>query len=219
MYNKLIAIFGSLGLLMCVSTTSAQAEGFTVGVSGMLGFVSTDGSESEKTGAGDKETNTDSEGEVFAGGSIFAEYEFSNGLAFGIDVVPMDAELGSGKRTDTTANAADAGTDEGSYKASADLEDLYTLYVKKTIGSNGWYGLVGYHDATITTSETLPTSTYGNASVNGYQLGLGYQASDNVRWQVSYSDFDDISLASTNDATQKVTADADAIMLKVGLNF
>jgi len=219
MYNKLTALFGSLGLLMCVSTTSAQAEGFTVGVSGMVGFVTTDGTEKEKTGSGDKEATTASEGEVFAGGSIFAEYEFSNGLAFGIDVVPMDAELGSGKRTARAADAADAGTDEGDYSASADLEDLYTIYVKKTFGANGWYGLLGYHDAQITTTETLPTSTYGNADINGYQVGIGYQASENVRWQASYSDFDDISLASTNDATQVVTADADAIMFKVGISF
>ena len=221
MYKKLIALMGSIGLLLSVAT-SANAEGWTAGVSGMVGFVSTDGSESEKTGAGAKETHNHSTGELFAGGSLFAEYEFSNGLAFGVDMVPADAELGSGSRIDsggTAENKGDDGNSAGTFTASADLTDLYTLYVKKTLGQSGLYALLGYHDATITTTESLPTSTYGDASVNGTQVGIGYQATDNMRFQLTYSDFDSIELKSTNDATQKIKADADAIYLKIGLHF
>ena len=222
MLKKIIALIGSFGLLLSVTTISANAEGFTAGVSGMVGFLSTDGSESEKTGSGDKETHKHESGELFAGASIFAEYEFANGLAFGVDMVPADAELGSGSRIDsggTAENKDDLGNSAGTFKASADLTDLYTVYVKKTLGQSGLYALLGYHDATITTTETLPTSTYKNAEVNGTQVGLGYQASENLRFQLTYSDFDSIELKSSNDATQKIKADADAIYLKVGLHF
>ena len=34
-----------------------------------------------------------------------------------------------------------------------------------------------------------------------------------------YSDFESISLTSSNDSTQKINADADAIVFKVGLSF
>ena len=218
MLKKLTALVGSLGLIMCVFTTNASSDGFTAGVSGMIGFVETTGSEKEKTGAGDKETTNESEGESFMAGSLFAEYEFSNGLAFGIDYVPGDADLGSGKRTDTAATS-DAGVDTGDRSASATLTDLYTIYAKKTFGDNGWYLLAGYHDATIETTESLPTSTYPNVDLNGYQVGIGKQSTDHVRYELSYSDFDDVSVASTNDSTQKVNADADVIIFKVGLSF
>ena len=218
MLKKLTALLGSLGLMMCVFTTNTYAEGFTAGISGMIGRVTTDGNEKEKTSAGDKETTNHDEKEMFYGADLFVEYEFSNGLAFGVSYVPVDAELGSGKRTDTDSSG-DSGTDTGDRSASADLEDLTTYYLTKTIGDNGWYGVLGYHSATITTTETLPTSTYGNADINGYQLGFGKKVNDNVRYELSYSDFESISLTSSNDSTQLINADADALVFKVGLSF
>jgi len=80
------------------------------------------------------------------------------------------------------------------------------------------YVLLGYHDADITTTETLPTSTYGDASVNGLQYGLGVK-SDNMRLEVAYSDFDSIELASTDSSTQKIKADADALAFRFSYGF
>ena len=218
MLKKLTALVGSLGLIMCVFTTNTYADGFTAGISGMLGRVTTDGNEKEKTGDGDKETTSHSEKETFVGADLFVEYGFSNGLAFGVSYVPMDTELGSGSRTDTDSSG-DTGTDTGTRTASADLEDLTTYYLTKTLGDSGWYGLLGYHSATITTSETLPTSTYGNVDINGYQVGLGKMVNDNIGYELSYSDFESISLTSSNDSTQLINADADALVFKLKLSF
>ena len=41
MFKKLTTLLGSLGLIMCVFTTNASSDGFTAGVSGMIGFVET----------------------------------------------------------------------------------------------------------------------------------------------------------------------------------
>ena len=79
------------------------------------------------------------------------------------------------------------------------------------------YLLLGYHDADITTTETLPNSTYGDASVNGIQYGLGVK-SDHVKFEVAYSDFDSISLTSTAN-TNKIEADADAVNAKLSFAF
>ena len=185
------------------------------GVTLHIGSYETDGSETEKTVSGvTSEVNNHSETEGFYGASVYVEKELANGFIVGLDWVPMDIELGSGERTD--ADAENASDDDGTRKASADIENLFTLYTHIPVGP--MYLLLGYHDADITTTETLPTSTYGNASVNGLQYGLGIK-SDNMRFEVAYSDFDDISLASSNASTQKIAADADALAFRLSYGF
>ena len=58
----------------------------------------------------------------------------------------------------------------------------------------------------------MHTSSYGDESITGFQLALGMN-SGNLRYEVSYSDFDDISLTSSNG--DKITADADNMMFKL----
>ena len=222
--KQLATILASLMLLVS-ATTSSHAD-YKFGLSGMVGGVFTDGTESEKTGAGDKEKHNESEGELFAGGSLFIEKDFGNSWAFGIDWVPVDADLGSGTRTDTNfVNAAESctpsGVSCGTFKASAQLEDLITYYVTKT-SDTGMYMLLGLHTAKLTTQETLPTSTYGDEDILGGQIGFGIvRAAGNgeMRYQISYSDFEDVTLKSSNDTTQTVTGDADAVMFKMSYAF
>ena len=181
----------------------------------MAGTYETDGSETEATVTGiTSEVTNHSEKEGFYGASVYVEKELANGFVVGLDWVPMDVELGSGERTD--ADGENASDDDGTRKASADIENLFTLYTHIPVGP--MYLLLGYHDADITTTETLPNSTYGDASVNGLQYGLGIK-SDNMKFEVAYSDFDDISLASSNASTQKIKADADALAFRLSYGF
>ena len=185
------------------------------GVTLHIGQYETDGSETEKTVSGvTSEVNNHSEKELFYGASIYVEKELANGFVLGLDWVPMDIELGSKERTD--ADEGNASDDDGTRKASADIENLFTLYTHIPVGP--MYLLLGYHDADITTTETLPTSTYGDASVNGIQYGLGVK-SDNIRLEVAYSDFDSIELTSTDSSTQKINADADALAFRFSYGF
>ena len=120
-------------------------------------------------------------------------------------------------------SASASADDTGDRSASAEMEDLYTIYVTKTLGDNGMYALLGYHDATITTTETLPASKYGNASLNGIQYGIGFKTpvgeDGAIRYELSYSDFDDISLTDSTNSKNVITAEADAYTLKIGFNF
>ena len=189
---------------------------FTAGVTFMAGTYETDGSETEKTVSGvTSEVTNHSEKESFYGASVFAEKQFGNGYVIGLDWVPMDIELGSGERIDVDGAIA-ADNDDGTRKASADVENLFTVYTHIPVGP--MYVLLGYHDADITTTETLPTSSYGDASVNGIQYGLGVKG-DHARFEVAYSDFDSIELSSTDSSTQKIKADADALMFRFSLNY
>ena len=186
-----------------------------MGVSLMYGKVETDGTETERTVSGvTSETTSASESEDYIGGSIFAETDLY-GFNVGIDIVPLKIKLGSGSRTDTTSDANETTQEDGTVKAEASLDYLTTIYAHYPIGSNYYAGL-GFHYTNVSTDETLHTSSYGDETITGYQLALGMN-SGNLRYEVSYSDFDDINLTSSNG--DKITADADNMMFKVSYVF
>ena len=219
--KNITTLLGSLLILCGVYTSKVAAEGFTIGANGILGAVEASGTEHERTDKGDSQKTAHDAGAIFIGADIFAEYEWSNGLAIGYSMVPADADIGSGKRTDTVQIADD--NDTGDRSASAELTDLTTIYATKTLGGSNSYILLGYHQATVTTAETLPNSTYGDADIDGFQVGIGTKVpvgNGAIRYEISYSDFDDITLNSSTGATgQKITADVDAIQAKLGFNF
>ena len=138
-------------------------------------------------------------------------------MTYGVSYVPVDIELGSGERADS--NGSDpAENDDGTRKASADVSDLITLYTNIPVGGNGWYGLLGYHMATVETNETLNESSYGDEDITGYQIGIG-QRIDAFKYELSYSDFEDISIKSSGGGTNSVNADADALTFRVSFGF
>ena len=164
MKNYLRIIFSSLLLIWA---TPSQAE-FNVGLGVIAGIVSSDGTETEGTAA-DTSTRSKSFDEAFAGADIFAEFVSDGGYALGVSYVPINQDVGDGKRTDTGINDDDTGT----RSASAELVDMYSIYANVPFGSEGWYGLLSYTEVTVETKETLNVSTYGNAEIDGYSVGLG----------------------------------------------
>ena len=204
------------GSILLFWTSFAQAEGFQFGVGFMAGQLNADGTETEGTAA-DTSNRSKSFDELFYGADLFAEIVGDNGFTIGLSYIPVDIEIGSGSRTDTDGDDA-AENDDGTRTASADIEDLMTLYTNMPMGSNGWYALLGYHMATVTTSETLPNSSYGNEDITGYQLGLG-KRNGNTKIELAYSDFEDINISATGGNTNSVSADADALQLRVSFGF
>ena len=197
--------------LMIMSLTSAKAEiKFGFGVMG--GLLSTDGKEVDPIA--DTSQQAKSLKEQFVGGDVFLEYIFGNDIAVGLAYVPYSIDIGSGSRTDTGINDDDTGV----RFVSAELDDLSTLYVNYPVGGNGGYALVGAHMATITTSETLPETTYGNEDIYGIQLGAG-QRVGNMKYELAYSNFETISIAGTGTSGLKAEADADVLMFRMSYGF
>lgn len=212
--KKLLSIISVLSLV-CI--TSAKAE-MSFGIGFMAGQVSSSGTETEGTAA-DTSTRSKSFDEFFVGADIFVEKELANGLTVGLSYVPVDVELGSGKRTDSSTGAdATSEADTGNRSASADLKDLMTLYTNIPMGSEGVYGLAGLHYTEVSTSETLPNSSYGNETIYGAQIGIG-KKTGNGKIELFYSEFEDIEISATGGNTNKVSADADALTLRVSLGF
>ena len=74
------------------------------------------------------------------------------------------------------------------------------------------------HFVTVKTSETLPNSSYGDEDITGALIGLG-KKTGNSKLELFYSDFEDISISSSGGNSNKVTADADALTLRLTLGF
>lgn len=211
--KKLIAIISTSVMMLCMSASYAEVQ---FGVALQTGNLSTSGTETEGTAA-DTSNRSKSFDEFFVGADIFIEHVSDNGLTLGLSYVPLDIEIGSGKRTDSDGDDP-AENDDGTRTASADVSDLITLYTNVPMGTNGWYGLLGAHFTTITTSETLPNSSYGDEDIMGLQVGFG-KRDGNAKIELAYSDFEDISISSTGGNTNKVTADADALTLRFSYGF
>jgi hypothetical protein len=203
--------------LMFIAFTSVKAE-VQIGLGLIAGQTSINGTETEGTAA-DTSDRSASFDEIFVGGDIFAEYISGNGISYGVSLVPFNIEVGDGKRTDSSTGADVASeADTGTRTASAEISNLITLYTNIPMGTNGWYGLLGYHHTTVETSETLNESTYGNKSITGYQVGVGMK-SGNIKYEFSYSDFEDISLSTENGGNNSISADADAMAFRMSYAF
>jgi len=223
--KKIISTLGASFIWMAL-IAPANSGPVGIGVALQVGQYETSGTETEKAVTGvTSETTNKTLKETFAGASVYAEYRRDNGFALGVDYVPTDISLGSGKRTDSDAGESTSDDDTGDRSASADIDGLTTIYAHIPVGPV--YVLLGYHSADVTTTETLQTSSYGNVSINGTQIGLGMKSEDSrIRAQVSYSDFDDISLTATGNTIagnltgqNKITADADVLAFSVAFGF
>ena len=210
--NKILkTLFGALSI--SALTLSSAYSG--MGVSLMYGQVDTDGTETERTVSGvTSETTSASRSEKYIGGSIFYETDY-RGFNVGIDVVPLKIELGDGKRTDTTSDANESTQEDGTVTAKATLDYLTTLYAHYPI-KNDFYAGLGFHFTTVSTDESLHTTSYDDENIYGIQLALG-KNSGNLRYEISYSDFEDIDITAGNG--DKISADADNMMFKISYVF
>ena len=214
MKSKIIAFIASSMLILSFSSLKAE---MSVGLSFMAGQAETSGHELENGAAADKNSKTVKE--YFYGASIFVEAIGDNGFALGLDYVPVDMDIGDGKRTDTDGGDSSGEADTGTRTAKASLEDLVTIYANIPFGDQGLYALAGYHMVDVTTSEGLPNSSYGDADIEGYQIGIGRRG-ENFKAEFFYSDFEDISLTATGGkGSHKIEADADAVGFKLSVLF
>ena len=199
------------GLMLAAFT--AQAE-IRAGLSLSAGVFDVDGasekfSGSHSSGAGStvtkKSTGDDAEG-LFGIGSIFVEKSFGK-FALGLDYVPHSLETDTTENTQTSSDSSDAGVN----KVQVDFENLMTVYGTIALNDNV-YAKVGYMEVDVNTNEVLATGgSYGNTSLDGYVLGLGYNRDlDNgafVRVEANYMEFDGATLTNTADSAKSVTAD------------
>ena len=211
-----MTIFSSLFLF-----TVASAEvGINLGISGNLGAFQATGSETEN----DEKNKEDAVGAA-GWASIFLEKTLGDRISIGIDYVPSALETETSERVVQDLGAAGA-SNSRTNKIKVDFEDLTTLYLTANITDN-LYAKAGMMQVDVITKETLGTgSAYGNTSLDGTLLGLGYNGtfanSMFVRLEGNYMSFDSASLTSTTNSLNKVSIDdlnGVSAKLSVGKSF
>ena len=225
---KKIAInFLAVLFISALSFTKAFAAEYTMGISGAVVNLQAEGTETE-TGAVSADTASASVSNTFATGSIFAEAKFGK-LAFGVDYVPMDADVSDATHTRTELETSVTGDDDETstsrtQTAAAEVSDHITLYANYYF-NDAIYLHLGYASVDVETNESLDTgSKYGNVNIDGIQYGLGIQMTDNLRLEAAYTDYDDVSITSSvarTDVTinNKISADLDTTQIKLSYHF
>ena len=212
---KKINIF--VATLMFMVFTSLKAE-VQLGIGLIGGKLDVSGTETEGTAA-DTSDRSKTFDEIFVGADLFAEKIADNGLTYGISLVPLSIDIGDGTRTDSSGGAdIPSEADTGTRSASAKISFLTTAYVNVPIGSNGLYGLLGGHFTTVEIDEALPNTRYDDEQIFGAQIGIGMRGG-NVKYELAYSDFEDINVTGQGGGTNSVSADADVLAFRVSFGF
>ena len=216
--KKILTIFLSF---LFITFQSVKAEGVAIGITGALHLFEATGTETTRESG---EKNSGSNSETAAVPELFIEATAENGAAFGLSYIPT-RDVGSKSRSDTNS-AGDTGT----YKASAELENVVQFYVDIPTPLNlvGYdiYTKLGIQHATIATLESLNSgSTYPNRDLLGLTLGLGTKGDlafgNNTYYkaEVTYTDFGNYSAGDEAGTGNRVEADLEDIAFKFSIAY
>ena len=215
--KKLISIVSSLIL---VSTVTAYAE-MGIGISGSMMKIEGDGTETTRTSG---ELNKGSHSEDVTVPEIFVEMILDNGGAIGLSYIPT-RDFGSKSRTDAES-PADTDSDDGTYTAKAELDNVIKVYGDIPMGSFAGstpYLTVGLQHVNLVTLESLNSgATYPNKNLFGYTVGLGlkgdvpYGSNLYYKGEVTYTDFETYE---ADGAGNKVSADLDATAARLSIGY
>ena len=206
-----VVLLGSISL--------ANAEQFRVGVSVFGGAFEVDGA--KEIFSGDHSSNTtstkrtinakdekeDAEG-AFALGSVFAEFAANDQLSIGVAYVPHSSDS---EEAENIQNMGTSFTAQKTNKVKVSFEDLVTVYALANLNEN-FFLKAGFMQVDLITEENLGTGgAYGNDTLEGFTIGLGYNMDLDdgmfVRAEVAHMEIDGTTLTNTNDSTKSVTAD------------
>ena len=208
-------------VVLLSSITLANAEQFRIGASAMYGGFEVDGA--SEIFSGDHSSNTSStkvtkkssdEKEDASGafglGSVFAEFAAMDQLSIGVSYVPhsTDSDEAENIQNFESFTGEDA---KSTNKVKVSFEDLVTVYALANLNEN-FFLKAGYMQVDLITEENLGTGgAYGNDTLEGYTIALGYNMdlADGmfVRAEAAYMEIDGTTLTNTNDSTKSVSAD------------
>ena len=201
------------------SISFANAEQFRVGISVMGAVFEADGAKEVFSGSHSSNASStkvtknasdekdEAEG-AFALASVFAEFAANDQLSIGVSYVPHSSD------SETAENIQNMGTSFTAQKTNTvkvSFEDLVTVYALANLNENV-YLKAGYMQVDLITEENLGTGgAYGNDTLDGYTIALGYNMdlADGmfVRAEAAYMEIDGTTLTNTNDSTKSVSAD------------
>ena len=209
-------------IAMLTFVGKAYAE-MSFGVSAALTKIDASGTETE----GGEKNKGDANNTVVIP-SVFVEYAFTDAVSIGLDYIPLSADVSdkakstSKVETSVTGTATQTTTNR-SQKAQAELNNHAVLYANVML-SDTMFVKVGAAFVELETDDNLGTgSKYGNEDIFGGVIGLGAKT-DNHRFEVIYTDYEDVSLTSSVARTgvttnNKIDAELDTLAFKYSYAF
>ncbi len=208
--------------------TSASAEmGVNIGITGTGGIFGATAKETHSVDSGAIAGSTAEDTEIASVGypSAFIEKEFADGrIAIGMEYVPVAFESDTAESVKQDKDTDDVETiTTRTNRVQVDLEDLTTLYVSVAI-TEGMYVKAGLASMEVITNESLETgSSYGNTTLDGTVLGVGYNMDfDNgmfARVEGEYMSFDGVSLTANDNTITLKNLDGLSGKLSIGKSF
>ena len=209
-------------IAMLTFVGKAYAE-ITAGVSVAVTKIDASGTETE----GGEKNNGGVDNTVVIP-SIFIERAYTDTVSIGLDFIPLTADVSDDvkQRSDTETSVtgtATATTTSRTQKAQAELKNHLTLYANYNL-TDSFFVKAGIAHVSLDTTESLGTgSKYGNKDILGGVFGIGTQ-DGNHRFELTYTDYEDISLSSTVARTgvttnNKIDADLDTLAFKYSYVF
>jgi len=198
-----------IAILMIFGFNSiASADlGINVGISGSMAAIQATGTDEVTQNSGLVTTSKEDATAVAGWGSVFIEKTLPgplSRLAIGIDWVgdTLSTETAENDQLDLEAQTADEFPDlvNKVNTVQIDFKDLTTLYLTASITEN-LYIKGGVSEVDVITNESLATgSSYGNTSLEGTVIGIGFNKTmDNgffVRAESTYMTWDTARLTS-----------------------
>ncbi len=192
--KKLIAI-----ICFSIFAMGSANSGIIAGISGNIGMLDAKGTESVDGGNSTADKTEDLEIGFM---SVFAEATLGDNVRVGLSYVPyaLESETSENTRNDNCTHDGASGCTSTSNKVQVDVEDMASFYLSYYI--DNFFFKAGVTSADVVTNESLATgSKYGDASLDGYFVGAGFDAELDsglfVRSEIALTQYSDIQLDST----------------------
>ena len=212
--KKIISIITSLFFL---STFAAKAE-IGVGISGALHMMDASGTETTRESG---EKNSGGISEDVGVPELFIETIGDNGITFGLSYIPTRS-VGTKSRVDAES-PGDTDGDDGTYKAAAELDNVFKFYADIPTGYASTYVHVGVQHVTLATLESLNSgASYPNKDLLGGTIGFGTKGDlpfgNNLYYkgEVTYTNFESYE---ADGAGNKVTADLEDYAARIAIGY
>ena len=163
-------------------------------------------------------------------GSIF--FELTKGpVTVGLDFIPIEAQFDARSQSQNSTKAKGAGAAPqvtGDNSGAVDVSNHITLYVQPGFTTSGGltiFGTLGIVSADVSADVKSISSTNKTVdlTLDGTKIGLGVKKGFGdagiVKLEYAETDYDDISVTTSNDT--KITADMDSstVSLSIGKQF
>lgn len=224
-----------LTTLVCLVGLQGFALADTTNVGIKLSYGNFDASGSETTDSTGANTNSGGSAVSRSGdadfpfASIFIERDFALtnfNIALGLDYIPLEAEV------ETIGGTT-------GFNAKVEVKDQFTVYIqpsKKLDNGLTLFGKLGYAQADLQITQTSRQAQSGSQAndaagtdrgasrdLEGPMFGLGVEKEFAnkafVRFEVSYTDYDEISYTNSNGKILKASSELTAGHLSIGKKF